>query len=143
MTIAGNYCFDGAENIEISNSTLLSKDAFWNCKHVVVRDSTIVGEYLAWNSEDITFINCTIESNQGLCYMKHVTLENCQLINSDLVFEYVENLQADIHSDIISIKNPISGNITADAIGEIIFDDSEINAKQTTISLRKDVLERA
>ena len=143
VTIAGNYCFDGAENIEISNSTLLSKDAFWNCKHVVVRDSTIVGEYLAWNSEDITFINCTIESNQGLCYMKHVTLENCQLINSDLVFEYVENLQADIHSDIISIKNPISGNITADAIGEIIFDDSEINAKQTTISLRKDVLERA
>ncbi|RCW17242.1 hydrogenase [Streptococcus gallolyticus] len=143
VTITGNYCFDGAENIEISNSTLLSKDAFWNCKHVLVRDSTIIGEYLAWNSEDITFINCTIESNQGLCYMKHVTLENCQLMNSDLVFEYVEDLQADIHSDMISIKNPISGNITADAIGEIIFDDPEITANQTTISLRKEVLARA
>ncbi len=143
VTITGNYCFDGAENVEISNSTLLSKDAFWNCKHVVVRDSTIVGEYLAWNSEDITFINCTIESNQGLCYMKQVTMENCQLINSDLVFEYVEDLHADIHSDIISIKNPISGDITADAIGEIIFDDPEIDANQTMISLRKDVLAHA
>ena len=28
VTITGNYCFDGAENVEVSNSTLLSKDAF-------------------------------------------------------------------------------------------------------------------
>lgn len=139
VTITGNYCFDGAENVEVSNSTLLSKDAFWNCKHVVVRDSTIVGEYLAWNTEDITFINCTIESNQGLCYMKHVTLDNCKLIHSDLVFEYVEDLQADIKSDIISVKNPISGSIVADNIGEIIFDDPNIDSNKTKISLRKAV----
>ena len=139
VTITGNYCFDGAENVEVSNSTLLSKDAFWNCKHVIVRDSTIVGEYLAWNTEDITFINCTIESNQGLCYMKHVTLDNCKLIHSDLVFEYVEDLQADIKSDIISVKNPISGSIVADNIGEIIFDDPNIDSNKTKISLREAV----
>lgn len=142
ITITGNYCFDGAENIEINHSTLLSKDAFWNCKNVVVKNSRIVGEYLAWNSENVTFINCTIESNQGLCYMKHVTLENCKMINSDLVFEYVEDLKADIHSNIISIKNPISGHIMVDAIDEVIFDDSEVDPNATKIMFRKEQLAR-
>ncbi len=136
LRITGNYAFDGAENIEISNATLLTKDAFWNCKNVVVRDSRIVGEYLGWNSENVTFINCTIESNQGLCYMKNLVMENCKLINTDLAFEY-STVEADIRSDILSIKNPISGKISADAIGEIIFDDPAIDASETEIELRK------
>lgn len=143
LTITGNYAFDGAENIDISRATLISKDAFWNCKQVVVRDSTIIGEYLAWNAEDITFINCKIESNQGLCYMKNVTLENCVLINTDLAFEYVENLKATIQSGIVSIKNPISGEISAETIGEIIFDDPMIDPCQTKISLTAERLAHA
>lgn len=137
LVITGNYAFDGAEDIEITNSKLLTKDAFWNCKRVVIKDSTIIGEYLGWNTENITFINCHIESNQGLCYMKHVTLENCTLINTDLAFEYVENLHADIRSHIVSVKNPISGEIVADSIGQVIFDDPEIDPIATKMATRK------
>ena len=137
LKIVGNYAFDGAENLDISHATLLTKDAFWNCKNVVIRDSTIIGEYFGWNSENITLINCTVESNQGFCYMKNLHMENCQLLHSDLLFEY-STVEADIKSDIISIKNPISGHIAADCIHDIIFDDPDIDRSRTEIRLRKE-----
>ncbi|AND78841.1 DUF3737 family protein [Streptococcus pantholopis] len=139
LTITGNYAFDGSENVELSQATLLSKDAFWNCKNVTVKDSTIVGEYLAWNSENITFINCTIESNQGLCYLKNLVLKNCKVIHSDLIFEYT-TVQADVISTIDSIKNPISGEISAVDIGELIFNDPALDSKQTRIHLAKELI---
>jgi hypothetical protein len=142
FSISGNYAFDGCEDVEIQQATIISKDAFWNCHNVTVRDSTIIGEYLGWNSENVTFINCTIESNQGLCYMKNVTLENCNLLNTDLAFEY-STVAADIKTSIVSVKNPISGVIVADAIGNIIFDDPEINDAATTIILKEGALSNA
>lgn len=45
LTLYGNYCFDGAENVTISNSKLLSKDAFWNSRNITVRNS--LGESVA------------------------------------------------------------------------------------------------
>lgn len=56
--------------MEIRNSTLLSKDAFWNSENVTVYDSFISGEYLGWNAKNLTLVNCTIESLQGLCYIE-------------------------------------------------------------------------
>ena len=46
LRLDGNYSFDGVKNMEIRNSTLLSKDAFWNSENVTVYDSFISGEYL-------------------------------------------------------------------------------------------------
>ena len=115
------------------NSKLLSKDAFWNCENITVYDSTIIGEYLGWNSKNITFINCTIESLQGLCYMENVKLVNCKLMNTSLAFEYCSNIDAEINSHIDSIKNPISGVIRAQSIGEIILEESKINPVETKI----------
>lgn len=136
LMLSGNYAFDGAKNIEISSSRLISKDAFWNCENVTVRDSVIIGEYLAWNSKNITFINCTIESNQGLCYIDGLKLVDCKLINTDLCFEYCKNIEASVIGNIISVKNPTSGYIQADSIGEIILDNNFCNPNDTVIKTK-------
>ena len=48
----------------------------------------------------------------------------------DLAFEYSE-VEADIKGNVDSIKNPKSGTITVDSVGEIINEDSimEVNGK--------------
>lgn len=136
--LSGNYGFDGGENIEIDHAHIISKDCFWNCKNVVVRNSTIIGEYLGWNSKNVTFINCTIESNQGMCYMDNLKMIDCRLIHTDLAFEY-STVHAEISTPIESIKNPISGRIEAESIGNIIFDDPNIQVEQTKISVSKEL----
>ena len=132
FNLVGNYCFDGCQNIEIHNAKLICKDAFWNCENVTVYDSYISGEYVGWNSKNVTFINCTIESLQGFCYMDNVVLKNCRLINTTLAFEY-STVDADIISDIDSVKNPISGKISCLGIRECIFDDPNIDKNKTEI----------
>ncbi|ORN04100.1 DUF3737 family protein [Lentilactobacillus parabuchneri] len=133
MNLVGNYVFDGAKNVEVHNSTFVSKDAFWNCENVTIFDSTINGEYLAWNTKNITFVNCTIESDQGLCYIDHLTMRNCRLLRTDLAFEYCSDIDADINSTIMSVKNPISGTIHAHAIDDVILDPTKIDPSQTKI----------
>lgn len=134
MNLTGNYCFDGASNIVVRNARLISKDSFWNTENVEIYDSYIVGEYLAWNSKNIKFVNCTIESNQGLNYMDNVELVNCKLINTDLAFEFVSNVKADIVSNVDSIKNPISGSIKCKNVNELIMDPDLINSEDTVIT---------
>ena len=133
ITVDGNYLFDGGKDIEIRSSKLISKDAFWNCENVTVYDSIIVGEYLGWNSKNVTFVNCEIESNQGMCYMDNVTLRNCKLVNTDLCFEYC-TVDAEIASHVDSVKNPISGRIIADSIGEIILEPEYVDVTKTDVS---------
>ena len=132
LTVNGNYAFDGGKNIEIRGARLISKDAFWNCENVIVYDSLIVGEYLGWNSKNVTFINCTVESNQGLCYMDNLKMVNCKLINTDLSFE-LSTVDAEISTEIDSVKNPISGKIKAKAIRELILDENMIDPSKTEI----------
>lgn len=136
FSISGNYAFDGAKNIEIDGARLISKDAFWNSENVTVSNSLIIGEYLGWNSKNVKFINCTIESNQGLCYMEGVTLVNCKLINTDLAFE-LSSVDAEVTTDLISVKNPISGTIRAKGIGEIILDSEMIDPARTEIIIEE------
>jgi hypothetical protein len=111
------------ENLEINDSYLDTKDAFWRSKNVTVRNSTVKGEYLAWFSENLTLINCHIIGTQPLCYCKGLTLINCTMEGTDLSFEY-SDVQADVQGHILSIKNPRSGQITADSVGEVIFGDA-------------------
>ncbi|MTV82274.1 DUF3737 family protein [Secundilactobacillus folii] len=137
LKLSGNYAFDGSKNIEVHNSTFETHDAFWNCENVTVYDSTLIGEYLAWNTKHIRFVNCWIESDQGLCYVDDLQMENCSLINTDLAFEYCSNINAQIVTKIDSVKNPISGVISAPAIGELIQDDPEIDKAACQINVRK------
>lgn len=142
VDLIGNYCFDGAKNVEAHNSTFVSKDAFWNCENVTLYDSTITGEYLAWNTKNLTLINCTIESNQGLCYIENLTMKNCRLLHTDLAFEYCSDIDAEITSDILSVKNPISGRIQAHGIESLILDTSKIDPSKTQIITQLPVTER-
>jgi hypothetical protein len=132
FTLTGNYSFDGVKNLTLRNARMLSKDAFWNCENITIYDSFISGEYFGWNSKNITLINCTVESEQGMCYMENLVMEKCRLLNTNLAFEY-SSVDAEIDSGIVSVKNPISGKIHAKRIGEIIFDNPDVNRKNTEI----------
>ena len=136
LTLDGNYSFDGAENVTIRNSRLLTKDAFWNSKNVTVYDSFISGEYLGWNSENLVLVNCTIESLQGMCYISNLKIINCKLINTTLAFEY-SDVEAEITGKIDSVFNPSSGSIKADSIGELIIEKDKIDPEKTKIICNK------
>lgn len=122
----GKYSFQYTENVTVENSYLDTKDAFWHSKNATVRDSVLKGEYLAWYSENLTLINCKIIGTQPLCYCKDLKLINCTMEDTDLSFEYSE-VEAKVSGNIISVKNPKSGYIKADSIGEIILEDSVID----------------
>ena len=91
---------------------------------MVVRNSTIKGEYLAWYCENVTFENCTVSGTQPLCYCKGLRMINCKMLDADLAFEKSE-VEAEITTPMISIKNPRSGRITVPAVDEMIMDDPE------------------
>lgn len=123
LRMKGKYSFQYMENVEISDSYLDTKDAFWHSKNVTVRDSVVKGEYLAWFSEGLTLINCKIIGTQPLCYCENLKLINCTMEDTDLAFEY-SSVEADVKGHIISVKNPKSGKIVADSVGEVIFEDA-------------------
>ena len=126
----GKYSFQYVENVKIDSSKLDTKDAFWHSKNVTVTNTVIKGQYLGWFSDGLTLINCKIIGTQPLCYCKNLKLIDCEMIDCDLSFEYSE-VEASIRGYIESIKNPKSGTIIVDRVGEIINSDSimECNAK--------------
>jgi len=125
VRMKGKYSFQYMENLTIRDSVLDTKDAFWHSKNVTVENSTLKGEYLAWFSEGLTLINCRISGTQPLCYCKDLKLINCTMEGTDLSFEY-SDVQADVRGHIDSVKNPWSGSITADSVGEIIMTDDTV-----------------
>ena len=123
LTMTGKYSFQYMNNLHIKNSNLDTKDAFWHSNNIVVENSVVKGEYLGWFSKNLTFINCKIIGTQPLCYCKNLKLINCTMEDTDLSFEYSE-VEADIKGHIVSVKNPKSGTIIADSVGEIIMEDA-------------------
>lgn len=122
LQLNGNYSFQYCKDVVIRNSVLNTKDAFWETENVTVYDSVIEGEYLGWYSRGLRLINCRIGGTQPLCYASDLVLENCTLdADADLAFEY-STVQAEIRGAVTSVKNPRSGRIVADSIGEIILD---------------------
>ena len=121
----GKYSFQYARDIVIENCTLDTKDAFWHAENVTVRDSVINGEYLGWYSDGLTLINCRINGTQPLCCCTNLKLINCEMTGADLAFEY-SDVDADLRGDLVSVKNPRSGRITADRIGEIILTEDSV-----------------
>jgi hypothetical protein len=120
----GNYSFQYCKNVVIRNAEIHSKDAFWGTEDVTVYDSTISGEYLGWHSRRLHLVNCKISGTQPLCYAHDLVMENCTMEDDcDLAFEY-SSVNATVNSPIRSVKNPMTGNITAESYGEIILDNN-------------------
>lgn len=132
LKMTGKYSFQYTKNFEITDCILDTKDAFWHAENIMIKDSVVKGEYLGWYSNGLTFINCRIIGTQPLCYCKNLKLVNCTMEDTDLSFEY-SDVSADIKGEIMSVKNPHSGIITADGYGEIITENSvmENNCKIT------------
>ena len=123
VEMKGKYSFQYMENLEIRNCCLDTKDAFWHSKNVTVVDSVVKGEYLGWFSENLTLIGCKIIGTQPLCYCKNLRLTNCTMEGCDLAFEY-SDVHATVEGHVDSIKNPRSGVISADSVGDIIMGDA-------------------
>ena len=136
LTMTGKYSFQYVEDLEIKNSVFKTKDAFWHTKNVTVYDTVLEGEYLAWYSENLRLVRCHIKGTQPFCYCKNLVLEDCTTEDCDLSFERSE-VMADINGDIISVKNPISGSIKADSIGEIIFDEKHKISSTCKIEIKE------
>lgn len=130
VAMKGKYSFQYMDGLHIVDSVLDTKDAFWHSENVTVENSIVKGEYLAWFSKNLTLINCKIIGTQPFCYCENLKLINCTMEDTDLAFEY-SDVDADVCGHIISVKNPKSGIITADSVGEVIFEDAvmECNGK--------------
>lgn len=134
LTMKGKYSFQYGSDIEIVDSNFDTKDAFWHTKNVTVKNTVIRGEYLGWYSENLTLINCSIIGTQPFCYCKNLRLENCTMEGCDLAFER-SSIDVSVKGRIESIKNPLSGKITAGEIGDIIIDENVADRSKTVISL--------
>lgn len=122
VTFKGKYSFQYIKNAVFDDCTFDTKDAFWHGENVIVRNSVVKGEYLAWYADGLTFENCRIIGTQPLCYCKNLRLINCEMEAADLCFEKSQ-VEAQITTPVISIKNPLSGKIIVPSVGEIIMDD--------------------
>lgn len=131
------YVFQYCKNIELHNAIINTKDSFWEVENVTVYDSELNGEYLGWHSKNLRLVNCHISGEQPLCYAQDLILENCTFdAESDRAFEY-STVNADIKGHIKSIKNPTSGRIIADSIGETIIDKNIKSPANCIIETRK------
>lgn len=119
----GKYSFQYIKNAVFEDCVFDTKDAFWHGENITVRNSTIKGEYLAWYSDGLTLINCKIIGTQPFCYCKNLKLLDCEMIGTDLAFEKSQ-VDAAVVTKVDSIKNPLSGRITAPEVGELIMDDA-------------------
>ena len=124
----GKYSFQYINNATFEDCVFDTKDAFWHAKNVVVKNCVVKGEYLGWYSENITFENCIIYGTQPLCYCKGLKLINCEMHEADLSFELSE-VWATVTTPVVSIKNPLSGEIHVPSVGEIINDNNLCNCK--------------
>lgn len=128
-------------DIIIKNSDIISPEFGWSAKNITMQDSAANSEYFMMRAENIKFSkveftgkysfqyikdavfeNCKIIGTQPFCYCKNLKLINCEMIDTDLCFEKSE-VNANITTSVISIKNPLSGKIVVPLVGEIIRDD--------------------
>lgn len=130
VNFKGKYSFQYIKNGEFFNCNFDTKDAFWHGENIYIKDSVLKGEYFAWYSNGLTLDNCTIIGTQPFCYCNNLKLINCKMIDTDLAFEK-SNVEADVITNVLSIKNPYSGYIKVPSVGEIILDDDNAKCKIT------------
>ncbi len=135
VQFTGKYSFQYIRNASFENCIFDTKDAFWHSENVTVKNSVVKGEYLAWYSDGLTLVNCKIIGTQPLCYCKNLKLVDCEMIETDLAFEKSQ-VEATVTTPVVSIKNPLSGQIHVPEVGEIIMDDE--NARGEVIISRQE-----
>ena len=122
ISLKGKYSFQYVKNTVIRNSVLDTKDAFWHSENVTVYDSDVKGEYPGWYSKGLRLVRCRISGTQPFCYASDLVLEDCTMTGCDLSFERSE-VHATVNGEIHSIKNPISGEIIAEKVGQVISEE--------------------
>ncbi|MBP3369853.1 MAG: DUF3737 family protein [Clostridia bacterium] len=127
-SLKGKYSFQYITDSVFENCNFDTKDAFWHAKNVTVKNSVIKGEYLGWYCDNVTFENCIISGTQPLCYCKGLKLINCEMHGADLAFER-SDVEAEVTTALISIKNAYTGYISAPAVDELIIDDEKAKCK--------------
>lgn len=133
----GNYSFQYCKDVVIRNAVIDSKDAFWNTERVTLINCELTGEYLGWHSRHLRLIDCKISGTQPLCYCHDLVVTGCEFApDCDLAFEDSE-VDAEIRGSVTSIKNPSTGRIEADGIGEIILDENVKQPANCQIIIRK------
>lgn len=125
--IRGDAALCNAESVQIYNSFLHSANALQNCRNVTIVDSMLKGDLLGWNCENITLIGCRIQGLQPLCHCRGLKLVDCVMDGSELAFEY-SDVKANIVGHLNSVKNPLSGKIVADSIGQVVMDDDTLES---------------
>ena len=135
-TMTGKYSFQYVKGGEVRDCVLNTKDAFWHSENLTVTDCVINGEYLGWYAKNLRLIRCRITGTQPLCYCENLVLEDCTMDGCDLAFEYC-TVNAVILGDVVSVKNPIHGSISADSIGEIILDEHRKPESDCVIRTKK------
>ena len=130
--LSGKYSFQYVENLVIEGGTFDTKDAFWHARNVTVRNATIKGEYLGWYSEGLTLEHCRIEGTQPFVHCKNLTLIDCEMVGCDLAFEGSE-VQATVRGHVDSIREPKSGRIVVDSVGEIVHDTVAVGSAQIVV----------
>lgn len=128
VNFQGKYSFQYIENATFTDCNFDTKDAFWHGKNITVRNSVIKGEYLAWYSEGLTLEHCKIIGTQPFCYCKNLRLIDCEMQDTDLCFEK-SDVEAEITTPVLSVKNPTSGHIYLPSVGQIIRDDPHSQGK--------------
>lgn len=107
----GHYAFQYSRNMEIHNSLLDTKDAFWESDGCTVYDSELKGEYLGWYSRGLRLVRCRISGTQPLCYCKGLVLEDCVFDEScDRCFERSQ-VTGTVIGQVTSVEEPVYGEI--------------------------------
>jgi len=121
LDFSGKYSFQYVHDALVENSVLDTKDAFWHSEDVTVVDSVLRGEYLGWYSKNLTLVRCRIEGTQPFVQCENLRLVDCEMVGCDLAFEG-SSVSATVRGRIDSVRDPRSGRIVADEIGEVIHD---------------------
>lgn len=124
VEVRGHFSFQYADGLQVGNCHISSNDSFRYSKNVTVVDSIIRGSCIGWYSENLTLIGCKIVGKHPLCHCKNLKLIDCVMEDSVQAFEG-SDVKASITGHVDSIKNPLSGKIVADAIGDIIMDEDQ------------------
>ncbi len=119
--LTGKYSFQYVENLVIEGGVFDTKDAFWHARNVTVRNAVLKGEYLGWYSEGLTLEHCHIEGTQPLVNCRNLTLVDCEMANCDLAFEG-SDVQATVRGHVDSIRDPRSGRIEVESLGQMVHD---------------------
>lgn len=133
----GNYSFQYARNVRIKNALINSKDSFWEAENVEIYDSEINGEYLGWYSKNLKLVRCHITGTQPLCYCENLVLEDCTFgEDADLALEY-STVNGNILGNVVSIKNPTSGTVCVESVGELIIDGNQKAPADAVVKIGK------